>query len=58
MIGIRTLRRLSLALLAVAVAALVACSPLPNPNPSAPANSLGGVGSPNQLNPGRGSPSP
>jgi hypothetical protein len=56
--GIRTMRRLSLALFAVALAALVACSPLPNPNPSSPANSLGGVGSPNQLNPGGGSPNP
>jgi hypothetical protein len=52
------MRRLSLALLAVAVAMLVACSPMPNPNPSAPANSLGGVGSPNQFNPGGGSPNP
>jgi hypothetical protein len=43
----RTLRHIALAVLLLAVAA--ACSPLPNPNPSSPANSLGGVGSPNQL---------
>jgi hypothetical protein len=52
------MKRLVLTLLALAMAALVACSPMPNPNPSAPANSLGGVGSPNQLNPGGGSPNP
>jgi hypothetical protein len=43
----QVIRRVVLA--ALLLAGTVACSPLPNPNPSAPANSLGGVGSPNQL---------
>ena len=51
--GSRGSRRATALIAAFVLGGVVACSPLPNPNPSSPANSLGGVGSPNQLQNGQ-----